>query len=135
MVTENIAPEQTQSRWFIDLVWYEQNNRSFFDLAHQSLCTKCTEKLGKKKKKATQNDVLVAIKDCCSQSPEYITSKMPLLESIFRIILANGNQPMDIEEIGKQLTERRGEVYSVSTQILTRILSNDRWYGFKQVKE
>ena len=102
---ENIAPEQIRSQWFIDLAWYEQYSRSFLDLTHQSLCTKCTEKLGKKKKKATQNDVLATIKDCCSQSSEYITSKMPQLESIFRIILANENQPMSIEEIGKQLTD------------------------------
>ena len=131
-MTENVAPEQTQSRWFIDLEWYEQNNRSFLDLTQRILCTKCTEKFGKKKKKATQSDILTAIKDCCSKSSEYITSKMPLLESIFRIILANGIEPMSTEEIGKQLSEWRGDIYSVSTQSLTRLLSNDRWYGFRQ---
>jgi hypothetical protein len=135
MSPEKLAPEQTLSRWFVDLAWYEQNNRSFLNLAQQGLCAKCVEKLGKKKKKYTQNDVITAVKDCCSKSPEFITSKMPLLESIFRVILANGNEPMNIEEIGKQLTECRGDAYSVSTQILTRLLDTDRWYGFKQIKE
>jgi len=135
MTSEKLAPEQTLSPWFVDLAWYEQNNRSFLNLARQGLCAKCLEKLGKKKKKYTQNDVITALKDCCSKSPEFITSKMPLLESIFRVILANGNEPMNIEEIGKQLTEHRGDAYSVSTQILTLLLDNDRWYGFKQIKE
>jgi hypothetical protein len=134
MTPEKLAPEQTLSRWFVDLAWYEQNNRSFLNLAQQGLCAKCVEKLGKKKKKHTQNDIITTIKDCCSKSPEFITSKMPLLESIFRVILANGNEPMDIEEIGKQLTESRGDAYSLSAQTLTRLLENDRWYGFKQVK-
>jgi hypothetical protein len=134
MTPEKLAPEQTISRWFIDLAWYEQNNRSFLNLAQQGLCAKCVEKLGKKKKKYTQNDVINTIKDCCSKSPEFITGKMPLLESIFRVILANGNEPIDIEEIGKQLTEYRGDAYSVSTQTLTRLLDNDRWYGFKSIK-
>lgn len=135
-VMENIAPEQPQSRWFIDPDWYEQNKRSFFDLAQRSLCPKCTEKLGKKKKKPTTEDVLKAIQDCCTSSPDYITSKMPMMEGIFRVLLANGNQPLDIAELGKQLSERRGgDIYAASPQVLTRLLSNDRWYGFRQVTE
>jgi hypothetical protein len=139
MVTQNVEntlQEQTKLRWIIDLGWYEQNHRSLFDLARHSLCTKCNEKLQKKKKKAVLADVLASIKDCCAKTPDYITRKLPIMESIFRILLANGNQPLDVEEMGKQLSERRGgDTHTTSPQLLTRLLSNDHWYGFHQVTE
>jgi hypothetical protein len=134
--TANFSPEQPNSSWVIDLDWYEKNNRSFIDLARRSLCTKCTEKLQKKKKKTGVNDVLAAIKDCCSRGPEYITPRLPILESTFRVLLANGNQPMGVNELNKELSMRRGgEAYTASPEALNRLLSNDRWYGFKQVVE
>jgi len=134
MVSGSTVPEQQKSLWAIDIQWYEQNNRSFIDLAQRGLCPKCVEKLSKKKKKATQSEVLTTLKDCCGKSSDYITGKMPILESVFHILLANGNKPMDIEDIGHQLSERRGgDTYAGSPQMLTRLLNNDHWYGFKQV--
>ena len=132
MAMENITNEQTGTAWVIDMDWYEKNHRSFYELAHNSLCSKCVEKLGKKKKKTTESDILAAIKDCCAQTPEYVTARMPLMESVFRIIIGNGNQPMSVSEISKQLNERRGgNAYVTEPALLTRVLSNDKWYGFK----
>ncbi|GAI07324.1 unnamed protein product, partial [marine sediment metagenome] len=45
-------------------------------------------------------DLLTTIKDCCSKTPGFITDKLPILGSIFRLFLANGNQPLDVEELG-----------------------------------
>ena len=136
MVSENTTPEQQKSLWVVDIQWYEQNNRSFLDLAQRSLCPKCAEKLGKKKKKPVASEMLAAIKDCCGKSPDFLTAKMPILDSVFRILLANGNKPMEIGEISRELSERRGgDNYAGSPQLLTRLLSNDHWYGFKQVGE
>ncbi len=125
-----------QSRWVIDLDWFEKNNRSFIDLARRSLCPKCTEKLQKKKKKAVENDVLAAIKECCFRAPGFITAKLPMLESAFRVILAGDNKPMGINELTKELSLRRGaEAYTPRPEFLERLLSNDHWYGFKKVEE
>ena len=139
MVTENMEDvflEQSASYWVIDFDWYERNHRSFIESARRSVCSKCNEKLQKKKKKATLDDVLGSIKDCCAKTPDFITGKTPVMEGIFRILLANGNQPLDVGEMGKQLSERRGDnTYTVSPHILTRLLANDRWYGFKQVSK
>jgi len=135
MVTAGSNTEQ-RDRWIIDIQWYEQNNRSFIDLAQRGVCAKCVEKFNKKKKKPTQSEVFTAIKDCCSKLPEFISVKLPILESVFRILLANGNKPMAVEEIGRQLSERRsGDMYAGSAQLLSRLLANDRWYGFKKVTE
>lgn len=125
-----------KSRWVIDLDWFEKNNRSFIDLARRSLCPKCTEKLQKKKKKTSASDVLAALKECCYRAPGFITAKLPILESAFRVILAGDNKPMEISELTKELSLRRGaEAYTPRPESLDRLLSNDRWYGFMRVGE
>ncbi|MBN1367579.1 MAG: hypothetical protein JW967_06615 [Dehalococcoidales bacterium] len=132
--TANVAPEQPLSSWVIDLEWYEKNNRSFVDLARRSLCSKCSEKLQKKKKKISAGDIVDMVKNCCSRGPDFITARLPILESTFRVLLAKGNQPMDTVALSEELSLRRGgEAYTVSPEVLYRLLSNDRWYGFKQV--
>jgi len=79
-------------------------------------------------------DLIAAIRDCCSRNPGFITPELPILESIFRLLLANGNQALDLEELGKQLSERRGGyTYCTSAEILSRLLGNEQYYGLRQV--
>jgi hypothetical protein len=127
--------QQTQ-RWFIDLGWLEQHNRSFFTLVQDSLCSKCTERLRKGKKQFSPADFISIIKTCCSKTPEFITNKAPVLYSIFRLFLANGNLPLDLEELGKQLSERCGGYpYRISVEVLPRLLKSDQYYGLRQVAD
>jgi hypothetical protein len=66
-------------------------------------------------------DLLSNIKDCCSKTPDFITGDLPVLESVFRLFLANGNQPLGLEELQKQLGERRGgDIYRTPVEILPR---------------
>ena len=123
-------------RWFIDFDWYRQSNRSFFTLAQDYLCPKCREQLEAGKAEIPADELLSTIRDCCSKSPGFITSRLPILESVFRLFLANGNQPLDLEELGKQLNERfGGYTYNASAEILSRLLSHDQYYGLRQVKD
>lgn len=136
MDVEDISTEQVQSQWCIDLDWYQSNNRSFLTLAQGCLCPACRKRLKVDEGEALEADVLVAIKDCCSKTAEFITSELPILESIFRLFLANGNQPLDLEELGRQLSERRGgDATRTSVEVLSRILESDRYYGLRQVEE
>jgi len=123
-------------RWFIDFDWYQQSNRSFFALAQNYLCPKCRERLEAGGAEISVDELLSTIKDCCSKTPGFITSKRPILESVFRLFIANGNQPLDLEELGKQLSEQSvGYTYNTSAEILSRLLSHDQYYGLRQVKE
>ena len=134
MNEESIGTDIIESRWFIDLGWYQQNNRSFLTLAQRCLCSKCSERLEGEEISAA--DLLSTIKDCCSKAPAFITRNLPVLESVFRLFLANGNQPLNLEELGKQLSEwREGDTYCTSPGILSRLLSSDRHYGFGQAKD
>jgi len=126
--------EQPQPFWFIDLDWLEQNNRSFFILAQGSLCPRCRERMKEGKEEISAADLISNIKDCCSQNPGFITDKLPILESIFRLLLTNGNQPLDLEELSRQLAERRsGAPQRTSVEVLSRLLQNERYYGLRQV--
>ncbi len=131
MDKEDVSTDQVSPRWFIDLDWHQQSNRSFLTLAQGCLCPKCQERL---KGEISAADLLTTIKDCCSETPNFITGELPILESIFRLFLANGNQPLDLEELGKQLSEwRGGDTYRTSAEILSRLLSSDQYYGLRQV--
>jgi len=131
---EDINTDQVRLRWFIDLDWYQLNNRSFSTVAQSILCPKCYERLKTNEGEILAADLLSTIKDCCSKAPGFITGELPILESVFRLFLANGNQPLDLEELSKQLGERRGgDTYRTSVEILSRLLSSDQYYGLRQV--
>jgi len=131
MDKEDTNTDQVSPRWFIDLDWHQQSNRSFIALVQGCLCPKCQERLRGEISAAKH---LIAIKDCCSKTPNFITGELPILESIFRLFLANGNQPIDLKELGTQLSGwRGGDTYRTSVEILSRLLSSDRYYGLRRV--
>ncbi len=130
MVNDTVS-EETESRWFIDLEWYERSHRSFSTLAGRGLCPKCRKRL--KDGEVSAKDILAAIKDCCAKSGDFMPESLPVMEAVFRLFLANGNQPLGLEKIAEELRERRGGgFYPGSPQTLLRLLQSDRYYGLKQ---
>jgi hypothetical protein len=130
LVEENISVEQPVARWFIDFDWFPQNGRSFSALARERLCPACRQRLTATPPETAAGDLLEAISDCCSKTAGFIHGGLPVLESVFRLFLANGNQPLDLEELSWELSEQRaGGGYRTSPQVLSRLLENDRYYG------
>ena len=129
---EDTSTDQPKPLWFIDLGWYQQNNRSISALAKGCLCDKCRMQLNTEGKEISEAELLANIRDCCSHAPEFITGQLPILESNFRFFLANGNQPLTLEELGEQLSERLGgDTYRTSEEILSRLLQSDQYYGLQ----
>lgn len=127
---------QPAERWFIDLEWLEQHNRSFLVLATGCLCPDCRERLEGSKEPISAADLLAHIRDCCSQTPGFITEKSPISESVFRLFLANGNQPLALAKLASQLGERRGDApQRTPAEFLSRLLESDHYYGLRQVEE
>jgi len=130
---EKVSTEKPKPHWFISLAWYQPNNRSFAEVAKGSLCAQCRRKLEAMDKELSPVELIANIKDCCAKRPEFITPLQPILESMFRLFLANGNEPLDLESLGKQLSERRGgDTARTSPEILSRLLQNERYYGIRQ---
>ena len=119
--------------YYIDFDWYRENGRSFSALAQSRLCLSCRDKIDVSE--SSDEELLLAIKDCCSQNPNFNTSKMSILETVFRIFLANGNQPLTLDEIFHQLEEYQGENFGLATEALRRLLDNERYYGLRKIPE
>jgi hypothetical protein len=76
-----------------------------------------------------------AIGDCCSKKKDFISRELPVMEGIFRLFLANGNQPLDSDELATQLDQWRGGGTSgTSPEILSRLLESEHYYGLKQAQ-
>ena len=54
---------------------------------------------------------------------------MSLLEGVFRLILANSNEPTSLDELTHKLSELRG--MSVEGNLLRRLLDSDEFYGLR----
>ena len=136
MVTEQEQEQEVieiQPRYFIDLNWYKEQGRSFAALATSRLCP-----VSRKKEKSKSDTALLrAIKQCCSKREGFIAPTMPLLEMVFRLLLANGNQPLGLDQIQEQLQKYLGDtsVKDISLPRLKRIIDNDRYYGLKQAPD
>jgi len=133
---EKTSAEQPRTRWFIGLDWYQQHNRSLPVLAQSYLCPKCAEKLSAGEGEPSIDTLLATISGCCSGAPGYIHDQLSIMESVFRLFLANGNQPLYLEELSKQLSEwRGGDTYRTSAEILPRLLNKDRYYGLREIED
>lgn len=123
-----IEAEQPIKRWFIDLDWFPRNNRSFLAITQDSLCPDCRQRLGTSPGDIAEANLLAAISGCCSKAPAFITSELPIRQSIFRLFLANGNQPLNLEQLSQELNEQRGG-YPTPPVALLRLLKSDDFYG------
>lgn len=130
MVKGNTEPPKP--RFAIDLDWYEENHRSFATAVRTSLCAKCQHKVEGKDMPAKK--IIPMIKGCCSGEPDFINDRQPILESIFRVLLSNGNGPLEVEELSRRLAERRGgDTFRTAPQLLARLLRSEDYYGIRPV--
>ena len=132
MTKDDISANQPKTRWFIDFDWYSERGRSIAALLWGCLCDDCRKKLGKEGSPTSETELLRQIRECCHQRSGFITGQMPVMESLFRLFISGGNEPMTVEEMGRQLSARRsGDFYRTSEEVLLRLLINDRYYGFR----
>jgi hypothetical protein len=118
--------------WFIDLDWFSRHNRSFAAIAWECLCPACRRQRVVTLGEGMAAELLTALKDCCAQQSDFITRELPIRQSVFRLLLASGNQPIELERLVQQLNELYGG-YKISTENLRRLLKSDTFYGLCEV--
>ena len=76
---------------------------------------------------------LTVLRDCCSGKRDYVTPETPLMEAIFRVFLANGNQPMTIATLREHLLTYMPEMAALrsDSEISARLIDGDNRYGMK----
>jgi hypothetical protein len=156
MVTEEapIAVEEAV-RYHIDRSWFDEQGLSFDDLLIERMCDGCRGKLGETveerftafdKKSGRMSfelrrvpyghNPMKVIREDCAKKKGYISPDMPTLEAVFRIYLANGNQPMPLEHVREQLAEwcpgGGCQWLMLPTETLERIVEHDRYYGLRR---
>jgi len=66
----------------------------------------------------------------CSQQPGFLHEGLPLVDAVFRVLIANGNRPMSVTEITERLNKPPHEA-----RTLLRTLGRRRSYlGIRPVE-
>src|SRR6476660_8804943 len=141
-------------RYYIDTSWFDENGLSFNDIVQARLCESCRVRLGEEvedrqpvfDRKAGRmsfevrrvpygaNPVRV-IRECGSRKKIFTLPDMGTLEAIFRIYLANGNQPMPLSHVREQLQEwcpgGGCQWLLLTDEQMERVISKDTYYGLR----
>ncbi len=146
--------EAANPRYFIDERWFDKSSRSYRAMGQSRMCESCKAKLGTETQERTpsvdprtgrvvfeirsvpfgQNPVS-AIRSCCSKRRDYITPETPVAEALFRVLLASGNQPMELERIREELStyiSMSDRPHNYSADLLERIIRTDQYYGLRR---
>jgi hypothetical protein len=149
---EHNEPESV--RYFIDSSWFEENRLSFTDIIQARMCDACLERLGEEveerqpvfdrktgrmsfeaKSMPYGSNPMKVLRECCSRKKNFIQPDMPTLEAIFRVYLANGNQPMPLSHVREQLQEwcpgGGCQWLLLTDEQMERVLSLDSYYGIR----
>jgi hypothetical protein len=133
MPAKEKSKSPSETRWAIALDWFGMNQRSAAALVKDHLCPGCSKRLYDKKEPSLKV-LLETVHHCCSKAPEFISDKMPITESAFRLFLSNGNRPLTLKELSSELGKVRFvDVYRTSPELLSRILKNDSFYGIQEI--
>ena len=116
--------EASDTLYAIDPDWFREHDFVFEECAQARMCESCLaradeeveerytvfdQKTGRAsfdiRRAKYGADPMRVIRDDCSKKRNYITPDMPTLEAVFRVLLANGNQPVRLAEIREQLAE------------------------------
>ena len=77
--------------------------------------------------------LLEEIAEFTAPEEDFIHSNLPVQEILFRTLLARRNEPMALDDLCHELTERWSapdRPINLTPQSLQRILDNDHYYGF-----
>ncbi len=139
----------------IDRSWFEENNLSFDDVVRARMCDACRARAGAEVEERAPvfdkasgrmkyelrqttygSDPLKVIHEHCGRARNYINRDMPTLEAIFRIYLANGNQPLRLAHVRDQLAEwcpgGGCQWLLLPLDVLDRLVQNDAHYGLRR---
>jgi hypothetical protein len=100
----------------IDFEWWKESERDWHVYLRSLLCPAHQESLaaleeGQMIDWVDENTAEVrevdgiqhALMSHCARQPDFVTQQTALVEAVFRLFLANGNQPMSAEELSARL--------------------------------
>lgn len=122
------------TRFHIDMGWWERNNRDIHVYVWEALCDDCrndyagyqvpgeVDWVDQETGEVQRVDGLWHnLRTCCSLKADYISPSTPIVDAVFRTFLANGNKPVSVNGL-YELLDRRPPA------TLLRILTAGRVY-------
>ena len=117
-----VAKLDTNSKFYIDLDWWQKQGRDFREQLYEELCDECkrlypieerreVDRIDPVTGEVTRWDALwECVMDACGASPDFVSPKMPLTRAIFRALIANGNQPLSAAELFTRINKASPQV-------------------------
>lgn len=129
---ESAEPGSQPQRYFVDVESANQGRRSLSGLIAARKCYECQQADTPESVLDSEPDEhLKRVTDHCAHTSDYILPDTPLKETIFRTVLAGGNQPATAQEITDLLAERWGVASNprdFSPTVIERLLSHSEAY-------
>ncbi len=140
-------------RYYIDQSWYDTNGISFRTAAQGRFCPECQKRVGSVAEESVPvvdqkagrvvyetrqvsygDNPIAVIRAHCSKERNYITPDTPVVESVFRMFLASGNQPATLDHVRDSLSDwvsYRDRPHGYAPDLVKRLLEADRRYGIR----
>ena len=129
---EEESGESQPQRYFVDVESANQGGRSLSGLIAARKCYECRQAdTPESVLESDPDEHLKRVADHCAHTSDYILPDTPLKETIFRTVLAGGNQPASAQEISELLSERWGVASNprdFSATVIERLLSHSEAY-------
>lgn len=126
-----------KTKFHIDFDWWERESREFRVYLTSHLCAEhqatAQELSGNEvvdvvdmetAEVRREDGIQHLLRTHCSKLPEFITTHTSLVDAVFRVFIANGNQPLSPEE----LADRIGRPGPIAANTILRTLSGARVY-------
>lgn len=125
----------TQSKFYIDLEYWDQQGRDFRQELYDALCDECKQMYSLDTVEIVDHvdavtgqvkpmDVLLdCASDVCGDSADLMSPKMPLTRAIFRAFIAAGNSPQSAEEIFARI--KKGSPAVILKELLSAQMEQD----------
>lgn len=134
--------------WYaIDPDWYQAHNVDLADLVRTrrgQLGGQVPARESKGRRRATPTKTLSweqemeSMAEAAATARGFVTSDTPLLEAVFRTLLAEKNRPLAIQELASLLRQRFASddlPRDVSLPTLQRLLERQKSYGIRQMTD
>ena len=133
-----------ETRFHIDFKWWGQHGRALHIYLQSHLCEEHKSEFDSDDERGEMVDwmnpetgevqsldpIRYALSTHCSQQDHYLTFRTSLVDTIFRVFLSNGNQPLTPRELAQHVG-REGKA-----DVILRTLSGRRVYrGLRPVAE
>ena len=123
-------------RYVIDPSKAAYLHRSLATLLSSRRCSDCRERLQAQGADVSIKEHISQIEECCSKQEWFIRPEMPMLEIIFRTLLARGNEPTTLSHIHYTVTDTwytPMNARNIGVSNLKRMLDSDDFYGFTEM--